>query len=130
MSKSSKRSSPIPPGAIFLDDLLYRYLPAAGRSKFYLESNEIRQYAHLALDKVIRKYGLRTHSPEALWECVQLGRAHVLLLPDRPCEVHASSEQMSFVVGGVGHVPQTARRVLLNLIMDEEVRPSESRRKK
>lgn len=130
LPRTGQRSTSAPAGAIYLDDLVRRYLIAEGRRHFHLAPGDLAQYALLALAKVIQKYGLRTHSPQLLWECIQLGRDHVLLLPDRGEVAGAPQDgQLSFVLAGVDNVPQAVRRTLLNLVLDEEIRPTEKQTK-
>jgi hypothetical protein len=122
-----------PAGSIALDELLERYLVYIGLRKFKtLSVQEIKQFALLAVFRVVKKYGLKGISVEQFWNWVQPGEAYnkARLLPDTElgCAYHLDQTtkrrreedgEETVILRGIDNVKLCLRRVFINLIFEE-----------
>jgi len=122
-----KRAQPTGSG-IYIDDLVHSYLLRAGRRKFEsVDPSALTQCAHLALEAVIKKYGLRNLTERELWERIERGAPydHIWLLPDdaggrEPAALCSSPDAVSVYLNGVRNPRALLRKTFFHTVIREE----------
>jgi hypothetical protein len=121
------QNPPIPIGAIYLDELILRYLVAIGLRQFgwprSLTREEATQFAFLSFYRVYQSYALIKSDQKNFLDSVMSGVEvpKICLLPDTPeaQKYLKTSDEPSVLFYKVANVKGLIRKVFLNLIIDE-----------